>query len=56
MQFMNFGGKWRVWIQVALVSARSSILVIRIPTKEFQLQRGLRQGDPLSIFLFILVM
>nr|GEW58016.1 cysteine-rich receptor-like protein kinase [Tanacetum cinerariifolium] len=46
--------KWRNLIHSCLSSAYASILVNGSPTKEFKIKRGLIQGDPLSLFFFIL--
>nr|GEU39042.1 RNA-directed DNA polymerase, eukaryota [Tanacetum cinerariifolium] len=52
----GFGDKWCKWIQCCLISSRRSILVNGSPTEEFQFGKGLKQGDLLSPFLFILIM
>nr|GFB18232.1 RNA-directed DNA polymerase, eukaryota [Tanacetum cinerariifolium]GFB18250.1 RNA-directed DNA polymerase, eukaryota [Tanacetum cinerariifolium] len=52
---LGFGEKWCKWIQSCLFSSRGSVPVNGNPTKEFQFHKGLKQGDLLSPFLFILV-
>lgn len=56
MEMMGFGVTWRLWIHFCISMVRMSILVNGSPTRFFPTHRGLRQGDPLSLMLFLLVM
>ncbi|MCH88112.1 LINE-1 reverse transcriptase like [Trifolium medium] len=55
MMRFGFGSQWRSWIRVCVFNGNLTVLVNGCPTEEINIQRGLKQGDPLAQFLFLLV-
>jgi len=52
---LGFHDKWISWVKGCLASSSVSVLVNGSPTEEFKPSRGLRQGDPMAPFLFLVV-
>jgi hypothetical protein len=55
MAKMDFSVKWRKWVIECVSAATTLLLVNGGLTEEFHLGRRLKRGDPLSLFLFLLV-
>jgi hypothetical protein len=51
----GFCEKWIDWMRECVFAGSMSILVNGSPTREIDIHRGLKQGDPLAPFLFLLV-
>ena len=56
VQKMGFKEKWIGWIKWCISTTSFSVLVNETSTGFFQSLRGLRQGDSLSSYLFVIVM
>lgn len=52
---MGFPTIWITWIQTCISSPSSSFIINGQPSNYFTDSRGIRQGDPLLSYLFILV-
>jgi hypothetical protein len=56
LRHCGFGAKCKKWISAYISTAHFSILINSSPNSSFGSSWGFRQGDPLSLRLFVLVM
>jgi hypothetical protein len=56
LQRSGFGEKWRKWIAFCISTVRYSVSINGEPLGFLSNTQSIRQGDPLSPFLFVIVM
>jgi hypothetical protein len=56
LERFGFGERWRSWMYQCVSMVRFSVLINGTPEDFFDSSRGVRQGDPLSPLLFVMVM
>ncbi|XP_050217744.1 uncharacterized protein LOC126668597 [Mercurialis annua] len=54
MRMMNFNSSWINWITNLLNSSQMSVMINGSPSDNFVMEKGVRQGDPLSPMLFVI--
>lgn len=53
---MGYGVRWMKLMESYIFTSSMSVLINGSTTKDFSVEKGPRQGDPLSPFIFVLVM
>ncbi|WVZ95337.1 hypothetical protein U9M48_041118 [Paspalum notatum var. saurae] len=56
LEFLGFSRRWRDWMAALLSTSSTKVLLNGRPGNRICHARGLRQGDPLSPMLFVIVM
>lgn len=52
---MRFGELWMKWMETMIFASNMSVMVNGGTIREFKVERGLRQGDPICPFLSVIV-
>ncbi|XP_026439193.1 uncharacterized protein LOC113337828 [Papaver somniferum] len=55
LKLIGYGDKWRSWVKCCVEFVKFSVLVNGSASSFFTSKKGIRQGDPLSPFLLLLV-
>ena len=55
LRHLGFGNRWCEWISILLSTAKTRVLINGSPGPPIHHEKGLRQGDPVSLILFVLV-
>lgn len=53
MKRVCFGYKSQLWMKALVFNISISILINGMPTSEFLVKRGVRKGEPLPSFIFL---
>jgi len=56
LEFFHFGSSFIKWIKVLYNNVTSSVMNNGFCTSYFRIRKGVRQGDPLSAYLFIIAL